>query len=182
MSKAREMAEIISTPPSIYSTDAEVAATYLTQSSASTTYATNASMKKIVQIVYATTGTEGSTSSATMSDTGLTATITPTSASNKVLVMINHVACGKSSSDAAWLRMRLMRNSSDIYLVIASGGRNSSSNFNNFGSVVLNYLDTPNTTSATTYKTQYSNPNAAGSVSVQTDGVGSSMILMEVTP
>jgi hypothetical protein len=38
MSKAREMAEIISTPPSIYSTDAEVAATYLTQSSASTTY------------------------------------------------------------------------------------------------------------------------------------------------
>ena len=40
MSKAREMAEIISTPPSIYSTDAEVAATYLTQASASTTYLT----------------------------------------------------------------------------------------------------------------------------------------------
>jgi len=38
MSKARDMAEIISTPPSIYSTDAEVAATYLTQSSASTIY------------------------------------------------------------------------------------------------------------------------------------------------
>jgi hypothetical protein len=38
MSKAREMAEIISTPPSIYATDAEVAATYLTQSSASTIY------------------------------------------------------------------------------------------------------------------------------------------------
>jgi hypothetical protein len=38
MSKAREMAEIISTPPSIYSTDAEVAATYLTQASASTIY------------------------------------------------------------------------------------------------------------------------------------------------
>jgi hypothetical protein len=38
MSKAREMAEILSTPPAIYSTDAEVAATYLTQSSASTTY------------------------------------------------------------------------------------------------------------------------------------------------
>jgi hypothetical protein len=38
MSKAREMAEIISTPPDIYSTDAEVAATYLTQASASTIY------------------------------------------------------------------------------------------------------------------------------------------------
>jgi hypothetical protein len=42
MSKARDVAEIISTPPSIYSTDAEVAATYLTQASASTTYLTQA--------------------------------------------------------------------------------------------------------------------------------------------
>lgn len=38
MSKARDVAEILSTPPAIYSTDAEVAATYLTQASASTIY------------------------------------------------------------------------------------------------------------------------------------------------
>jgi hypothetical protein len=136
---------------------------------------------KIVQIVYASTGTEASSSSATMADTNLTATITPTSASNKVLVLVDHVACGKSSQDT-WLRMRLMRGATDIHLIIASGGRNGSSARNNFGSVVLNYLDTPNTTSATTYKTQYSNPNASGSADVQVDGITSTMILMEVTP
>jgi hypothetical protein len=180
MARSRDISKVLTSNTTL-ATDAEVAANYLTLASASATYATNTSMK-VVQIVYATTGTEGSTSSATMSDTGLTATITPTSASNKVLVMINHVACGKDSSDAAWLRMRLMRGASDIHLIIASGGRNGLTARNNFGSVVLNYLDTPNTTSATTYKTQYSNPNAAGFSTVQVDGVGSSMILMEVTP
>lgn len=36
MSKAREMAEILSTPPAIYSTDAEVAAAYVTPTSTDT--------------------------------------------------------------------------------------------------------------------------------------------------
>ena len=36
MSKAREMAEILSTPPTIYATDAEVAAAYVTPTSTST--------------------------------------------------------------------------------------------------------------------------------------------------
>jgi hypothetical protein len=182
MTRARDVSRLITTPPNIYATDTETSsAGYLTNASASTIYATISS-NKVVQIVYATTGTEGASSSSTMADTGLTATITPTSASNKVLVLVDHVACGKGTSDAAWLRMRLMRNSSDIHLIIASGGRNGSSNINNFGSVVFNYLDTPNTTSATTYKTQYSNPNAAGFSNVQVDGVASTIILMEVTP
>jgi hypothetical protein len=38
MSRTRDLSKFISTPPDIYSTDAEVAATYLTQASASTIY------------------------------------------------------------------------------------------------------------------------------------------------
>jgi hypothetical protein len=181
MSKARDMAEIISTPPSIYSTDAEVAATYLTQSSASTTYATNASMKKVVQIVYGSTGSEKVSSSSTYVDTNLTATITPTSASNKILVMVTHGSQQKETNNTA-LQMRLFRNATQIAQMVASGGKNAASDRQEFGSLALNVLDEPATTSAITYKTQFASQGNNAQVIVQLDGTPSTIILMEVTP
>jgi hypothetical protein len=44
------------------------------------------------------------------------------------------------------------------------------------------YLDSPATTSATTYKTQFRNPDNAASISVQKAGTLSTITLMEVTP
>jgi hypothetical protein len=181
MSKAREIAEIISTPPSIYSTDAEVAATYLTQSSASTTYATNASMKKIVQIVYGSTGTEASTSSSNFSDTNLTATITPTSASNKILVIISQNSCGKSLSDTS-MRIKVFRGATEIGYIVNDGGKTGSSIRHEFGSVSANILDTPATTSSITYKTTFNSWNNSAITFVQSGGAISNIILMEVTP
>jgi|TARA_R100000482_G_C5033289_1_gene105048 hypothetical protein len=75
--------------------------------------------------------------------------ITPSSSSNKILVMVNCAGAGSRSTDTVW-RMYLYRDGSYIYGVdtyvgdSASGGNSSNPN--------AMYLDSPSTTSQITYK------------------------------
>ena len=136
---------------------------------------------KVVQIVYGSTGSEKVSSSSTYVDTNLTATITPTSASNKILVMVTHGSNQKETNNTA-LSMRLFRGATQIAQMIASGGKNAASDRQEFGSIATNVLDEPATTSATTYKTQFASQGNNAQVIVQLDGTLSTIILMEVTP
>ena len=122
---------------------------------------------KVLQVV-STTKTDYfvSSSSSFVDITGLAATITPASTSSKILVFVNFNASGDSNSNTGWsaFDFRVSRNqpSSDTDLVVgdALGSRNRSSIFYTsslYGTDQLNYrnftyLDSPNTTSATTYK------------------------------
>ena len=45
---------------------------------------------------------------------------------------------------------------------------------------VHNYVDSPATTSATTYKTMFANPNAVSQIELQDSGAFSTMVLMEI--
>jgi len=91
--------------------------------------------------------------------------ITPSSASNKILVFFS--AYGNSLDSDGWIR--LIRNSTAICIGNASSNRRgiSTGKFNIPSSniALLHYsnflLDSPNTTSATTYKLQYAT-NGAG--------------------
>jgi len=136
---------------------------------------------KVVQIVFAEYGTETQSTSSTLANTGLSATITPTSANNKILCIVSHTATGKESNDT-WVRMTFLRGSTTIMTPISSGGRNGSTARNNFGSVTFSYLDSPATTSATTYKTMFASPNNNLGANVQVDGAPSTITLIEVTP
>jgi hypothetical protein len=136
---------------------------------------------KVVQIVYGSTGSEKVSSSSTYVDSNLTATITPTSASNKILVMVTHGSNQKETNNTA-MGIRLFRGATQIAQIIASGGKNAASDRQEFGSVATNVLDEPATTSATTYKTQFNSQGNNAQVIVQLDGTLSTMILMEVTP
>jgi hypothetical protein len=136
---------------------------------------------KVVQIVYASTGSEKTVSNNTYVDTNLTGTITPTSASNKVLVMVTHGSNQKDVNNTG-MAMRLMRDATEIAGIIGDGGKTGTSARNNFGGTSLNYLDTPATTSAVTYKTQFMSQGNNASVAVQSEGRISSIVLMEVTP
>jgi hypothetical protein len=89
--------------------------------------------------------------------TGLTVNITPTSSSNKILVLAQ-VSVG-TSSYTAYLRLR--RDSTDILLADAAGSRAittvSMSSGDTDGSrrnqaIPITYLDSPNTTSSVSYK------------------------------
>jgi len=138
---------------------------------------------KVVQIVNATYSTETSSSSSTYADTGLTATITPTSASNKILVFVNQNGCGKTSANIyQGLYLQLVRGTTQLNeFAINSLYTETALRMTNL-SFSTSYLDSPATTSATTYKTRFKSGNGTASVNVNGDGSQSTITLLEVTP
>ena len=135
---------------------------------------------KVLQVVMGTTTTTVSNSTTTFADTGLTATITPTSASSKVLVLVTHPDVFKDSGNTeSSLSMRLMRGATELYFFEGELGWTQSSMRLSLATAT-NYLDSPATTSATTYKTQFRNIVAAASVKVQYVNGTATMILMEI--
>ena len=135
----------------------------------------------IVQVVNATYSTETSSSSSTYADTGLTASITPSSSSNKILVLVNQAGVGKNTGNiSSAVNVKLLRNSTDICTFAVTVGYNQTSSYNLGFSATTSYLDSPSTTSSVTYKTQFANGQNAASVRVQTDGSTSTITLIEV--
>lgn len=129
---------------------------------------------KILQVVQTTdTGRRDSTS-ATFADTVNTASITPTSTSNKVLVVVYEGQCYKNANDTQ-LDFQLLRGATSIFTY---SGLNIGAVVDSTNPTIV-YLDSPATTSSTTYKTQFRNRDAAGTVSVN-DNSTAVMILMEV--
>ena len=140
---------------------------------------------KVLQVVSATTTTVVSSATSTFVDTSLTATITPTLNTSKVLVLIAQNGLYKNAVDATnCIALQLLRGAT----VLASLGteinyQNATQAMNSSGAP-LNYLDSPATTSATTYKTQFKSQNNTGTVYVQSAAGGttamSTIVLMEI--
>jgi hypothetical protein len=133
----------------------------------------------VLQVVNATTGTAVSTNTTTLIDTGLTATITPKFASSKILVMVDQSSVGKQNGDER-VKIALLRGSTQIALLTELAAYNAVAQNNNIGSVTISYLDSPATTSATTYKTQFSTINGVGTAHVQWNPSLSTITLMEI--
>lgn len=134
---------------------------------------------QVLQVVNANYSTETSTSSASWTDTGLTATITPKFATSKILVMVDQVGLQKSTNDTG-LYLQLARNGTGLYTFSANDLYNNSTNLARVGGVGFNLLDAPATTSAVTYKTQLWAWINRASVTVQQGGATSSITLMEI--
>ena len=121
----------------------------------------NTSTGKILQVVQTVkTDTATTTSTNTYVDTGLSVSITPSSASNKILVTAN---LNFSAGDRQNISWRLVRDSTDLYLGDADGSRTRASGAVRVAdtqdaehqNVTSIFLDSPNTTSATTYKVMW---------------------------
>jgi len=143
---------------------------------------TSASMPtgSVLQVVTATYNTETTSTTDTYIDTGLTATITPSSSSNKVLVIVNQNGLEKDNNDIK-MKCILLRGSTELSAFIGSQTLNTSTaNRTDIGGTGATYLDSPSTTSATVYKTQFQNMSASGAVAVQNSSSRSSITLMEI--
>lgn len=139
------------------------------------------SNRPILQIVSATYSTQTSNSTTTYADTGLTATITPSSSSNKILVLVNQAGTYKGAANGQnATNIRLLRGSTTITTFAIAQGYTNTSIENYSGPASSCYLDSPATTSAVTYKTQFSNNVAASASYVQVGGAESSITLLEV--
>ena len=135
----------------------------------------------VIQVVNATTSTQASTTSGTFQDTGLSATITPSSSSSKILVIwaIN----GTYSGAGIGIETNLVRASTQIVYTENIAARDGAGNDAGSGTSGGTYLDSPATTSAITYKCQYRSRNGSGTVYVQETGSSAStsmMTLMEI--
>ena len=137
----------------------------------------------VVQTVFGTHETQVSNTTGTFADTGLTATITPTSSSNKILITVMQNGVYKDGSAAAGCQIQLLRGSTAIsQLSKRAGGDNGTGTAAtmSIGTVGASILDSPNTTSATTYKTQFLSASNASTVYVQVYTCDSTIILQEI--
>jgi len=135
----------------------------------------------VLQTVNATYSTATQNTTDVYADTGLSATITPKSTSSKVLVLVSQNGCYKQNGNASsGLLLRLRRGSTTITQLANAGGFTNTDIRNDHGSICGFILDSPATTSATTYKTQFANAVNATGVYVQEGSESSSITLMEI--
>jgi len=147
----------------------------------------NLAAGRVIQVVNGLFSTSITTNSSSFSDVGLSASITPSSSSNKVLVLValNGV---ESRDNRTWLDAKVVRGSTDI--VANFGGRagygqkygyTDSDYHRGVGAVTCSFLDSPSTTSATTYKIQYASNQNVASIGVCSMNSNSQITLMEIS-
>ena len=136
----------------------------------------NMSAGSVLQVVYQNTSTEVSSSSDTFADTGLTAAITPISTSSKIL--ITFTVFSFNGNNAGYGDLKIVRGSTDL---TTHGFNNYAGSSTVMSASTYQHLDSPSTTSATTYKIQY-NSRGAGTVYLHyDDGNGDSVSTMTLT-
>jgi hypothetical protein len=136
---------------------------------------------KVLQVVNATYGTAVNSSSPTFAATGLTATITPSASTSKILVLVDQTGISKSAGAAStFMGLRLLRNSTSLLTFDTTAAFTNSSMELRVGGVGTNYLDSPATTSAVTYSTEFNSGASTSTVTVQNGAGLSTITLMEI--
>ena len=133
----------------------------------------------VLQVINGVKTGSFTTTSTSFVDTGLTASITPSATSSKIAVL---VGCNAGhNAAAASMALKLMRNTTDLNLWLCeSGAYLGTTQFANEFGYHLNYLDSPATTSAVTYKIQIKAPSANTVYFSSGTYTTSSIMLMEV--
>jgi len=139
---------------------------------------------KVLQVVNAETSVAASSSSSTLSDTGLTAAITPANTANKILIFVNQGGLRKVTGNTS--------GNSALLVDIAGGGYASLGNIGHtewgntastarlqYGTLSSTVLHSPNSVGVVTYKTQFASVANIAQVDVQMDGT-SRITLMEL--
>ena len=136
------------------------------------TVATTTTAGKILQVVQTVKTSKQTIQSASLTDiAGMSVTITPSSSSNKVLISYSLIAF---TNGGQYWSMRLLRGSSDDIFIGDINSSATSQQRASFGGYTQSYvearciaqefLDSPNTTSATTYKLQAHTPYSSSYV------------------
>jgi len=127
----------------------------LTVSGGVPTWAAPAGGGKLLQMVTATYATYTRNSTSTYADTGLTATITPSASTSKVMIlMYQQIAKSANASDNR-IGIKLLRGSTQINENVDLARTDYAGE--TVQGYTLTFVDSPATTSATTYKTQFKN-------------------------
>ena len=134
---------------------------------------------RILQVKHMETASLLTSSTTTFVASGLTLSITPQAETNKILIFsVSSIAkTAGNVSNAVNLRMRrgsTVLTSQTAVLFTGTG-------LIQVGTSPMMFLDSPNTTSATTYDVQFANFTAAAQAEHNANGSFSSLVLMEVS-
>ena len=132
----------------------------------------------VLQVVQGSLGSAFSTTSISDQATGLSATITPSSSSNKILVMVTSML--RAAGGQCFVYQKLWRGavgSTLIHTGYPIVGSLNDSDFRGVGAVT--YLDSPLTTSAVTYTVSI-NANYATTAYISSTTEPSTITLMEI--
>ena len=154
-------------------------------------WATPAGGGKVLQVVSVDTTSGVNITTTTDTDTNLTATITPSSTNSKILIIISARVRGqRDGTSSAGIGGQLLRGATQIrnfgtrglggYIEVAANSNGSYTR--NFNNVSVTYLDSPSTTSATTYKLQskLESTSANAIAEWQFDGSPGNITLLEI--
>ena len=140
---------------------------------------------KVLQVLQATKNDIASTTSTTFADvSGLSVSITPSSASNKILVFATLMTSNVFGSSS--VKLNLLRDSTILGEGSTGTQKASIGNYGYTHSSALNWLDSPSTTSSTTYKIQFATDNSGNAIYVNRNGIdlnytgSSSITVMEI--
>jgi hypothetical protein len=139
---------------------------------------------KVLQVVQDVTTTEESTTSTSYVDTALSIAITPSAATSKILVIVNAgVAFSRNNAIEGGMLFNLVRTSTQLGEKKMALEVDTSATENRIvpkmdASII--YLDSPNTTSATTYKVQFKTEFASSTAYVAPNSGLSSITLIEI--
>jgi hypothetical protein len=136
-----------------------------------------ASAGVILQVVQYTSITNNSTTGSAYVAAGLTGTITPTSSTSKILVIVNQNIY--SAANSAEPVLTIYRNGADL-----TAGNGFADVYTGNSDLIMQmpmlYLDSPATTSSTTYAIYMKRTGSAGTIQSCLRGTTNTMILMEV--
>jgi hypothetical protein len=139
----------------------------------------------VIQTVNGVTTTQLQVTGTTYTDTGLTATITPTASTSKVLVLVSiPYELGSSNNNGGFFK--LLRGSTSIcenaynpYMYGANWTSSAGSNYID-GVCSMNVLDSPATTSATIYKVQFKIYTTNNTLTISNYNAPCSITLLEI--
>ncbi|KKL75569.1 hypothetical protein LCGC14_2053580 [marine sediment metagenome] len=141
---------------------------------------------KILQIVKAESESASSSTSATFTDTGLTASITPSNVNSTILVFVAQATSSQTTSgqSVAAGSLRVLRDAVVVNTASNQWGHSFGANTQIDAlrcTTSMLESDSPASTSALTYKTQFARVSGSdGTVYVQQNSSRSTIILMEV--
>jgi len=140
---------------------------------------------KVLQVVQVEETSASTVTSLSYTDSNLTASITPSSTSSKVLVLVNQsISQYDVNSKQIGGGIRILRGTTTIYggvqpyhlyMQVPSG-----TNTQLYYLCNLNFLDSPSSTSSITYKTQIRAYESGDTIRAQGDNMESTITLMEI--
>jgi len=133
----------------------------------------------VIQVVQGVLSTYANHDTGTFADTGLTASITPSLSSNKILVRVSALGIAQNGSTAK-TELALLRGSTIIQYALRPVLTNGSAEFS-AGACAMEFLDTPSTTNATTYKLQFRTRDGGDSIRINDFHTGSERSTSTIT-